>query len=155
MKSCFRHEIKKATVGNLLHLKIQVRSSCKNTCCVLANLSQISQHGAHTPLVPIILHFRIRAPRNERGKVKFVQSQSIQMQEIQLGPLLTVFIAEHTHTLFSLEYLLLEAHRPWDVEGGGWRHSQFTQERFSLDWYTLCLSFSTYLTKSAFFLLTL
>lgn len=150
MKSCFRHEIKKATVGNLLHLKIQVCSSCKNTCCVLANLSQISQHGAHTPLVPIILHFRIRAPRNERGKVKFVQSQSIQMQEIQLGPLLTVFIAEHTYILFSLEYLLLEAHRPWDVEGV-WGHSQFTQERFSLDWYILCVCHSVHTLQSLHF----
>ena len=137
MKSCFRHEIKKATVGNLLHLKIQVCSSCKNTCCVLANLSQISQHGAHTPLVPIILHFRIRAPRNERGKVKFVQSQSIQMQEIQLGPLLTVFIAENTHILFSLEYLLLEAHRPWDVEGGGGTDSSLKRDLAWTDIYSV------------------
>ena len=52
-------------------------------------------------------------------EMQFVQSQSIQMQEIQLGPLLTLFIADHTHIRFSSEYLHLEAHRPWDVEGGG------------------------------------
>ena len=103
MKSCFRHEIKKATVGNVLRLKIQVCYLCKNTCCVLANLSQISQHSAHTPLVPIILHFRIRAPGNK---------QSTHMQEIQLGHLLTLFITEHTHILFSLEYLLLKVRMP-------------------------------------------